>query len=175
MSSKQRQILQALCCELGVPADYGKVPYLATYPEATELAEAGQNIVGRMQTLEPATLSGWHAMQAAAGEDDVRLLLVSGFRSYTYQAGLIRNKLNAGQTIDEILKVNAAPGYSQHHTGRAIDIATPGNKPLQEEFENSPAFAWLSEHAARFGFTLSYPRDNSEGVIYEPWHWYQAD
>lgn len=175
MNLRQQQLLDGLLSELGVPREYGKQPLLPTYAEADELVEAGENILGRMQTLTPDTTSGWLAMQAAARRDDVQLLMVSGFRSFVYQAGLIRNKLNAGQTIEAILQVNAAPGYSQHHTGRAIDIATPGFKPLLESFEESPAFAWLTEHAGKFGFALSYPRDNPYGVIYEPWHWYQAD
>ena len=113
-------------------------------------------------------------MQNVAQADDVQLVLVSGYRSVSYQADLIRNKLAAGQEIDAILKTNVAPGYSQHHTGNALDIATPGYKPLLEEFEESPAFAWLRDNAIQFGFTLSYPRNNPAGVIYEPWHWYRA-
>lgn len=139
------------------------------------LQDAGPNIVGRLQRLTPATAHWWAEMCAAAAQDKVNLLLVSGFRSFEYQADLIRNKLRAGQTITEILRVNVAPGYSQHHTGRAIDIATPGFKPLLEEFEQSPAFTWLQSHAADFGFELSYPRGNRMGMIYEPWHWYRAE
>ena len=67
--------------------------------------------------------------------------------------------------------MNAAPGYSQHHTGCAVDIATPGSRPLTEEFEESEAFAWLGNRAAEFGFSMTYPRDNPQGFIYEPWHW----
>lgn len=174
MSVSNETYLKVLA-ELGVPADYGTDPALPLYREATDLVEGGLNIVGRMQTLTPATADAWTGMLAAAGEDQVDLLMVSGFRSVEYQAGLIRNKLDAGQAIDEILKVNVAPGYSQHHTGDAIDIATPGFKPLLEEFEQSPAFAWLQENAGRFGFTLSYPRNNPEGIAYEPWHWYRKE
>ena len=71
----------------------------------------------------------------------------------------------------EILQVNAAPGYSEHHGGEALDIGTPGEPPAEESFETTPAFAWLSQHAARHGFSLSYPRDNPHGIVYEPWHW----
>ena len=71
------------------------------------------------------------------------------------------------------MTVSAAPGYSEHHTGRAVDIATPGSRPLTEEFEDSAAFHWLNENAADFGFSMSYPRDNRYGFIYEPWHWAQ--
>lgn len=163
-----------LFAELGISADYGTEPPMQRYPEATELEEVGANIMGRMQQLAPDSAQAWRDMVAAAATDKVALLAVSGFRSIEYQAALIRRKINAGQCIGDILKVNVAPGFSQHHTGNAMDIATPGYKPLSEEFEESPAFEWLQSHAAEFGFSLSYPRDNREGVIYEPWHWYRC-
>ena len=73
--------------------------------------------------------------------------------------------------MHEILEVSAAPGYSEHHSGRAIDLTAPGYAALEEEFENSPSFAWLRRNARRFGFALSYPRKNRHGIAYEPWHW----
>ncbi len=163
-----------LFAELGIPADYGVRPPMQRYKEVRELQDIGQNIVGRMQQLAPECAKAWHAMVRAAANDQVTLLPVSGFRSVEYQAMLIRKKLSAGQRIDDILKVNVAPGFSQHHTGNAMDIATPGYKPLSEEFEESPAFEWLSANAYEYGFSLSYPRNNNEGVIYEPWHWYRS-
>ena len=96
---------------------------------------------------------------------------MSGFRSFSYQADLIRNKLANGQNIEEILEASAPPGFSQHHTGEAIDIATPGSRPLTEDFENSAAYQWLAENAGNYGFSMTYPRGNSHGFIYEPWHW----
>jgi D-alanyl-D-alanine carboxypeptidase len=128
-----------------------------------------------MQRLTPEAARQWAAMQAAAAADGITLLIVSGYRSIDYQARLIRKKLNAGQSLSEILEVNAAPGHSEHHTGRAIDIASPGSRPLTEEFERSEAFAWLGEHAGGFGFVMSYPRGNPAGFIYEPWHWALKD
>jgi D-alanyl-D-alanine carboxypeptidase len=163
----------ALLTDLGISAEYGHDPVLVTYAEATELVEVGPNIVGREQRLTAAAATAWKAMQNRAAEDGVDLVLVSGFRSINYQADLIRNKLEAGQKIDAILQVNVAPGFSQHHTGDAIDIATPGYKPLLEEFEDSPAFVWLRDNAIQFGFTMSYPRNNPEQISYEPWHWYR--
>ena len=165
----------ALFAELGIAADYGTEPLLQRYREATELEDIGPNIMGRPVELTPATAAAWRSMATAAAEDSVTLLPISGFRSIEYQAMLIRRKINSGQVIADILKVNVAPGFSQHHTGNAIDIATPGYKPLQEEFDESPAFEWLAQRAGEFGFSMSYPRDNAEGVIYEPWHWYRAD
>ena len=166
-----RDVHRKLHLELGIPADYGQKLSLPYYVEATGLVEVGPNLVGREQTLAPGPAASWLGMVEAAGDDGIRLLIVSGFRSLEYQAQLIRNKLAAGQAIAEILAVNAAPGFSQHHTGGAVDIATPGSRPLTEEFEDSAAYRWLTDNAARFGFSMTYPRDNPFGFIYEPWHW----
>lgn len=164
-------MLRELHEELGIPADYGRQGGPPAYDEAGDLVDVGPNLVGRMQRLTPEAAAKWQSMVAAAEADGVMLMIVSGFRSYEYQAALIRKKINAGQVITDILEVNAAPGHSEHHTGLAIDIATPGSRPLTEEFEESEAFRWLQANAERFGFTMSYPRGNPEGIIYEPWHW----
>lgn len=162
---------QAIHRQLGIPGDYGAGGRPRHYPEVSDLVDVGPNLVGRMQRLTPECAQRWQTMCEAASADGIILLLVSGFRSFDYQAGLIEKKLAAGQAIGEILKVNAAPGFSQHHSGRAVDVATPGSRPLTEEFERSGAFAWLSQHAATFGFSMTYPRNNDDGFIYEPWHW----
>lgn len=164
-------MLRELHKELGIPEDYGHDGTRPVFEEATDLVEVGPNLVGRMQRLTPGTARQWVAMQAAAKADGVLLLIVSGYRSVEYQARLIRKKINTGQSVSDILEVNAAPGFSEHHTGRAIDIASPGSRPLTEEFENSDAFGWLQGNAERFGFSMSYPRNNPGGFVYEPWHW----
>jgi D-alanyl-D-alanine carboxypeptidase len=167
-------MLRELHQELGIPDDYGRDPRKPVFEEATEIVEVGPNLVGRMQSLEPQTATRWAAMVRAAAAGGVQLLIVSGYRSIDYQARLLRKKLNAGQQLSDILTVSAAPGYSEHHTGRAVDIATPGSRPLTEEFEDSAAFRWLTENAADFGFSMTYPRENRFGFIYEPWHWAQT-
>lgn len=166
-------MLRELHAELGIPDDYGANGGPPVFEEASALVEIGPNLVGRMQQLRPASAASWQAMVRAAQRDGRMLLIVSGFRSVDYQARLIRKKLNAGQQIGDILQVNAAPGFSEHHSGQAVDIATPGSRPLTEEFEDTQAFLWLQENAADFGFSMTYPRDNSWGFVYEPWHWSQ--
>ena len=165
------ELHQKLHQELGIPADYGSERNLPHYEETTDLIAVGPNLVGRMQQLAPKAAAKWQQMVEAAAGSGVRLLIVSGYRSYEYQAELILKKITAGQSIEEILKVSAAPGYSQHHSGMAVDIATPGSRPLTEEFETSDAFEWLTQHAAEYGFSMTYPRDNPYGFIFEPWHW----
>ena len=164
-------MLRELHKELGIPESYGADGGPPLFDEADELVEVGQNLVGRMQRLAPEAARRWHRMVEAADQVGIQLLIVSGFRGIEYQAGLIRNKIAAGQAIEDILKVNTAPGYSEHHTGMAVDIATPGSRPLTEEFEDTDAFRWLQSRAIEFDFSMTYPRDNPWGIAYEPWHW----
>ena len=110
-------------------------------------------------------------MKAAAQADGVAIRIVSAFRSIERQTEIVRGKLERGLSLDAILEVSAPPGYSEHHTGRAVDITTDGASALEIEFERTEAFRWLCSRAGEFGFSLSYPRDNPHGYAYEPWHW----
>ena len=96
---------------------------------------------------------------------------MSGFRSVSRQTEIFRSKLAVGEPAVRILSYVAAPGFSEHHTGRALDIGSPEHNELDEAFGDTGAFRWLEQNAARFGFTLSYPRGNPHGIAYEPWHW----
>jgi D-alanyl-D-alanine carboxypeptidase len=139
--------------------------------EARQLVVAETDIIGREHLMTPDTAHAWHRMKQAARDDGIVLELVSSFRSLERQIDIIRAKLARGMPIETILTLSAPPGYSEHHTGRAIDINTPGCIATEEPFEHTDAFRWLTIHAGRFGFTLSYPRGNALGFIYEPWHW----
>jgi D-alanyl-D-alanine carboxypeptidase len=144
---------------------------LTPQAEAKRLASIGTNPDGRDIQLAPEASSAWLRMREAASADGVTLVAISGFRSIDRQSEIIRAKLSAGQAIEEILRTVAAPGYSEHHTGRAIDIGIPGEEALTEGFADTPAFVWLEANAGSFGFKLSYPQGNPHGIMYEPWHW----
>jgi D-alanyl-D-alanine carboxypeptidase len=156
---------------LGIPRDYGTSRALRRVREPRQLASIGRDTQGRPQWLVPRAARAWMRMVEAAAREGVVLQVVSAFRSAEYQLGIVQRKLERGVPIEEILRVSAAPGYSEHHSGRALDVTTPGPAALEEEFERSAAFAWLSANARRFGFRLSYPRGNRHGIAYEPWHW----
>jgi len=156
---------------LGIPADYGKNPFRPRFPEAKHLVAVGVDIYGRPQQLAPEAAQAWAEMRNAAHSDSIDIHLVSAFRSVQYQCELFQRKLSSGHDIDTILKTNAAPGFSQHHTGQALDITTPGCEPLTEGFEETAAFCWLVTHASGFGFSMPYPPNNRFGFNYEPWHW----
>jgi D-alanyl-D-alanine carboxypeptidase len=126
---------------------------------------------GRVIRLGAAAAGAWLRLRVAAANDGVVLLPFSGFRSVVRQAEIIRAQLGAGRSLADILSFIAAPGYSEHHTGRALDLGTPGEPPLNASFSRTAAFAWLVQHAGTFGFQLSYPVENPHAIAYEPWHW----
>lgn len=169
-SAFQERVL-ALHRELGIPVSYAEQCGLPLYPEPEHLVATEADYYGRPQRLVPEAFRAWTAMKQAAAKAGVTLHLISAFRDVQYQCQLIRAKLEKGQCLEQILSVNAAPGFSEHHSGRAIDVGTDGCPALVEEFENTEAYQWLVEHAQAFGFRLSYPRDNPHGIAFEPWHW----
>ena len=171
VSKRPAADLLAEAHRLGVPRDHGTRRNLKRVREARSLTLAGQDTQSRPVWLTPRAAREWSRMCEAAARDGVTLQIVSAFRSVEYQLGIVRRKLESGLAMDEILRVSAAPGYSEHHSGRAFDLTTPGYRALEEEFEKSPAFAWLSKNAKVYGFAMSYPRRNKHGIAYEPWHW----
>ncbi len=162
-----------IAAKLGIPADYGPSRRLKLQREALEkdLVVVGHNPDGQEVRLERVAAGAWDHLCAAAAADGLALLPLSGFRSVQRQTEIIRGKLAAGETIEAILKLVAAPGYSEHHTGRAIDIGAPNEPALEEGFATTAAFRWLERHAEDFEFSLSFPAGNVHGIGYEPWHW----
>ncbi len=167
--------LQERLDALGLDAGaYAARTGLALVPEPAWLALAGFDRYARPLWLRSDAARAWQSMQAAAWRDGVALEAISGYRSHDYQLGIFERKRARGLSVDEILTVNAAPGYSEHHGGTALDIGFPGEPPAEETFEATPAFAWLQANAAGHGFALSYPRGNPHGIAFEPWHWAYA-
>ena len=115
------------------------------------------------------------SMRTHASRDGVRLTPVSGFRDVDRQHGLFFDvAADRGQSLQKRALVSAPPGFSEHHTGYALDISCPEvGDDLVVAFEKTGAFAWLSRNAAKHGFEMSFGRDDvsSLGVSYEPWHW----
>ncbi len=166
--------IQHLHRELGIPADYAQLRALELQPEisAELLVTIARNELGKPIQLLAEVAAPWRRMQAAAlSSCEVVLQPLSGFRSVERQVEIIRGKLLLGESITDILLSLAAPGYSEHHTGRALDIGSDESPPLEESFADTKAFAWLQLHAHEYGFTLSYPPQNRHGFVYEPWHW----
>src|SRR3989344_1264224 len=98
----------------------------------------------------------------------VELRIISAFRSFETQKDLkSQYKVVYGTGAN---KFSAEQGYSEHQLGTTVDFTTPILGATFAAFDSTPEFRWLGEHAHRFGFILSYPKDNAY-YIYEPWHW----
>ncbi len=153
---------------------------------------ATDNVLGHLpykeapaSELQPITANGqiklrttaaqkFQEMSAAAGRQGAILVPISGFRSVADQQHVFFDvKVQRGQAATERAEVSAPPGYSEHHTGYAVDIGD-GNTPatnLSPNFEKTAAFQWLEKNAASYNFELSFPKGNPQGINYEPWHW----
>ena len=166
---------EALLSQLDIDSGhYAEAHQLTLMAEPYVLEYAGKDRYQRPLWLEYSTKAAWLRMQNAGNRDKVHLQAISGYRSHLYQLGIFRRKMARGQSVADILNVNAAPGFSEHHSGRALDISACGEPAAEVSFEHTGAFVWLLRFAADFGFRLSYPQDNPHGISFEPWHWYHA-
>lgn len=147
----------------------GHFPYKEAPPEDLQPISSDGRILMRQ-----AAARAFLDMKEAARSQGVSLVPISGFRSEEDQKYLFFEvKAQRGQVAMERAEVSAPPGYSEHHTGYAVDIGD-ANLPatdLSPNFENTPAFQWMEENAAYYSFELSFPKGNTQGVSYEPWHW----
>ncbi|MGV0023426.1 M15 family metallopeptidase [Phormidesmis priestleyi] len=124
--------------------------------------------------MRKAAAAAYKQMSNAAQAEGIILTPLSGFRSLSDQQQVFFDvKAERLQTPQQRAGVSAPPGYSEHHTGYAIDIGD-GNTPatnLSPTFDQTAAFRWLQDNAVRFNFEMSFPKNNPQGVTYEPWHW----
>lgn len=141
------------------------------YPEAkaSELVSVAPGQMLRQEAAE-----SFLSMQQAAAADGIALTLLSAFRPVAVQKQLFFSvKAQRNQSSLDRARVSAPPGFSEHSTGYAIDLGDlhqPGAN-LSPAFSQTAAYRWLSRHAARYHFALSFPSDNPQGVNFEPWHW----
>ena len=144
------------------------------YPEAPESEIVAVNANGKRIMLRKSAGEKFKQMVKDAQKAGIRLVPISGFRSVKQQEQLFfKVGAKRNQTPAERASVSAPPGHSEHHTGYAVDVgdgAVPATN-LTTNFENTEAFKWLEANAAKYGFELSFPKDNPQGVSYEPWHW----
>lgn len=113
----------------------------------------------------------WPFLQAMiddAQKENIDLKILSAFRSFDTQ-----NKIKTAYTVTYgtgANKFSADQGYSEHQLGTAIDFTTTKLGSIYTTFEKSESYIWLTANAYKYGFVLSYPKNNTY-YIFEPWHW----
>lgn len=152
----------------------GHLPYGDAPPD--ELVAVSGELAVRGCTLRRDVLPDLTRLLHAAAADPAvggRILALSCHRSLTRQGGVFCREPST-QADTRAVSV-APPGHSEHATGYALDFAFRpriNNCPDAEAcVAATPAFRWLRAHAPRYGFEMSFPVSNAQGVKWEPWHW----
>lgn len=137
-----------------------------------DLVDVGNNygVAGKNQKLREACYNAFVDMCNDASKDNIVLFITSAYRPYKTQVKLFNSYLNV-DNINVVDTYSSRPGYSDHQTGLAIDILSPGYN--LDTFVSSNASKWLNENAYKYGFILRYPKDKTilTGYTYEPWHY----
>ena len=109
-----------------------------------------------------------YKMFESASSSGVSMEIISAYRSFGTQSSLkLSYKITYGSGAN---KFSADQGYSEHQLGTAVDITTPDTGESFLKFEKTTAYKWLTENAYKYGFILSYPKQNTY-YQFEPWHW----
>ncbi len=117
-------------------------------------------------SLRPDVEAALQTMARAALNDGIRLLVISSYRSYTYQKNLFQHWVDV-DGLAEAERESAREGTSQHQLGSAIDFGA-----LSDNFVNTPMGKWLNEHSEEYGWSLSFPKgyEDVTGFRWECWH-----
>ncbi|MBD2616315.1 M15 family metallopeptidase [Nostoc punctiforme FACHB-252] len=154
---------------------FGHFRYLEGNPQQMiVIASYAQGEYQRFERLAPESALALMKLIYAARENGVWIIPVSGFRTIADQEKLFRNQIQRQTSPEAAAKISAPPGYSEHHTGYALDLTDGKMIPKDDityKFTETEAFKWLKLNAEKFGFELSFPENNPQGVSYEPWHW----
>ncbi len=147
-------------------------PIDADYESDVTMAQVGS------QKVDSRILEDLNAMLTAGKAHGIGVQ--SGYRPYAHQSSLYWRKVNeyknrgydntaAQQAAGKVVK---RPGYSEHNCGLAVDLGGSGNFKLEADFADTPAYKWLIENCADYGFILRFPegKEDVTGVVYEAWH-----
>lgn len=153
---------------------YGHLPYAEDASDRlVTVGTYGTGANQRTESLDKDAAATFVQMKTDAASAGVSLVAISGFRSISDQKKLFERQIERQGSAAAAAQLSAPAGYSEHHTGFALDIGD-GSRPetdVKFEFENTKAYQWLQTNGRRYGVELSFPNNNIQGVSFEPWHW----
>lgn len=156
------------------PSKYGHLSYTEVdRNNLVVVSSFGLEENQRFERLHQDAAYAFMRMANTARDEGVWLVLLSAFREIDKQSELFEYQIQSKGSPEAAAKYSAPPGYSEHHTGYAMDVGD-GHVPSSDinlGFADTQAFLWMTQNAGEFGFELSFPPNNSQGVSYEPWHW----
>ncbi len=151
---------------------YSKVFFLNEYYSPARLTEIpGDYAYSDTRILKFETDVWPHLKQMIddARNNGIIIYVYSAFRSFNEQ-NAIKGQYKITYGAGSANSFSADQGYSEHQLGTTVDLITTGLGGSLDGFDGTKAYAWLTDNAYRYGFILSYPKDNSF-YVYEPWHW----
>ncbi len=121
------------------------------------------------QKMRQEAATAFLKMQSDAKSEGLRILAVSGYRTVSYQRGLYNRYLST-DTPENVDRYSARAGYSEHHTGLAVDVF--GSRDGLRQFENTPEYPWVKENCYKYGYIIRYLKETEHitGYEAEPWH-----
>lgn len=99
----------------------------------------------------------------------VTIYTFSAYRSFNEQIAL-KNQYKVTYGAGSANQFSADQGYSEHQLGTTVDLITSGLGGVLDGFETTKSYTWLLANAYKYGFIISYPKDNTF-YTFEPWHW----
>ena len=151
---------------------YSKVFFLSdTYAPArlVDIPTAYSYSEKKQSQIIPEVLPYLGKMLEQAKTDGIALYVDSAYRSFASQRAL-KGQYVITYGAGTANQFSADQGYSEHQLGTTVDLITTGTGGGLPGFDTTPAYTWVTANAYRYGFTLSYPKDNGY-YMFEPWHW----
>ena len=183
--------LLVIACVFGITAckKENKINYLVLVNKQNKLPDDWEDNVelvdvinGQNETykVEKKAAEAYEKLRKELADEGIIIELDSTTRSVAEQQKLW-DEWTKEYGEDYVKKYVAVPGYSEHHTGLAIDIMLmKDGKEISDNDEmiaEREIFAKIHPKLAKYGFILRYleGRKDSTGYDYEPWHFRYID
>lgn len=133
------------------------------------------NSLGEKIQVEKTTLDAYLKLEKFLRTKKIEIGIDDGFRSFAEQQS-IYEKFVFQYGKEYAKKFAAEPGYSEHHTGMALDLNIKINGQFSSNnsqlMESENVFLEIHKYLKDFGFILRYPKEKETitGYPYEPWH-----
>ncbi len=151
---------------------YSKVFFLNEHyspPRLTEIPKEYEYNEARTSKIHTEVWPYLKNLLEDAKKDEIKLYIASAFRSFNEQ-GALKGQYSVTYGAGTANQFSADQGYSEHQLGTTVDFITSGLGGRLEGFDNTKAYTWLLANAYKYGFVLSYPKNNKY-YVFEPWHW----
>lgn len=141
---------------------------ISIFYEPNDLVEVKEkykapHVKNKIIKLRKKAYTAFSKMIDEAAKKNLQIKITSAYRTPVYQEKLYRSSIEFQMLTD--IAIAAKPGHSEHQLGTAADVMVPGKNIRQ-----SDEFKWIKKNARNYGIYLTYPKGNTKGYQWEPWH-----